>query len=133
MFSSFHIVRNFFLTNNQLYFSLHKFHSFSFFILHKFSVTENYVYKKIQVSGLDDGKELSVVRGALKIVPTFSSADSKSVWQVLAAVLHFGQLQFEEVNNNNEECTVTNQSSLKSAAAMLNVDPTALQVCYLVM
>lgn len=49
------------------------------------------------------------------------------LWQILAAILLLGNLDFEAYKGNTEESVVKDQSSLKTAANVFEVTDVALQ------
>ncbi|XP_052455434.1 unconventional myosin-VIIa isoform X2 [Carassius gibelio] len=78
--------------------------------------------------GRDDMKEYASFRSAMKIL-TFSENDTWEINKLLAAILHMGNVDFEEtIKNNLEGSTVLSSMHFKMAAQLLEVAPNALEV-----
>jgi len=59
----------------------------------------------------------------------FGKTDAANVCQVLAAILHLGQLEWmEKKNDQSDYCTVKNRDTLETVAAFLGVVPSQLEV-----
>jgi len=59
----------------------------------------------------------------------FGKSDAANVCQVLAAILHLGQLEFAEKRSDSTDyCTVKNRETLDTVAAFLGIVPGALEV-----
>ncbi|KAG0272981.1 hypothetical protein BGZ95_011225 [Linnemannia exigua] len=79
------------------------------------------------LSGMDDAVEFSKLKNALKVLG-FQKKQVAQVFQLLAAVLHLGNLTFmEDTSHANDACVVRNVDSLIFVADILGVDPNALQ------
>ncbi|KAI7807246.1 putative unconventional myosin-VIIb-like, partial [Triplophysa rosa] len=78
--------------------------------------------------GRDDIKEYASFRSAMKIL-TFTENDTWEINKLLAAILHLGNVDFEETMMNNlEGCDVLTSSHFSMAAQLLEVAPKALDV-----
>ncbi|KAG0327731.1 hypothetical protein BGZ99_006992 [Dissophora globulifera] len=77
--------------------------------------------------GMDDVAEFSNLKTALKILG-FQKKQVAQIFQLLAAVLHLGNLTFmEDTTHTNDACVVRNVDTLIFVADILGVDPNALQ------
>ncbi|CAM4624535.1 unnamed protein product [Leuciscus chuanchicus] len=78
--------------------------------------------------GRDDIKEFASFRSAMKIL-TFTENDSWEINKLLAAILHLGNVDFEDtIMNNMEGCDILSSTHFKMAAQLLEVAPDALDV-----
>uniref|UniRef100_A0A671SZI7 Unconventional myosin-VIIa-like n=1 Tax=Sinocyclocheilus anshuiensis TaxID=1608454 RepID=A0A671SZI7_9TELE len=78
--------------------------------------------------GRDDIKEYANFRSAMKIL-TFTENETWEINKLLAAILHLGNVDFEEtIMNNLESCDVLSSTHFKMAAQLLEVSPNALDV-----
>ncbi|TRY58652.1 hypothetical protein DNTS_024794 [Danionella cerebrum] len=78
--------------------------------------------------GRDDIKEYASFRSAMKIL-TFTENDTWEINKLLAAILHLGNVDFEDtVMNNLEGCDILSSSHFKMASQLLEVAPNALDV-----
>ncbi|XP_051752922.1 unconventional myosin-VIIa isoform X2 [Ctenopharyngodon idella] len=78
--------------------------------------------------GRDDIKEYASFRSALKIL-TFTDNDTWEINKLLAAILHLGNVDFEDtIMNNQEGCDILSSPHFKMAAQLLEVAPDALDV-----
>ncbi|KAF9580177.1 hypothetical protein BGW38_003285 [Lunasporangiospora selenospora] len=76
---------------------------------------------------MDDHSEFGNVKTALKVLG-FQKRQVAQIFQVLAAVLHLGNLSFmEDTSHTNDACVVRNVETLIFIADILGVDPNALQ------
>ncbi|KAF9084999.1 hypothetical protein BGX23_010053 [Mortierella sp. AD031] len=79
------------------------------------------------LAGLDDAEEFGKLKNALKVLG-FQKKQVAQIFQLLAAVLHLGNLTFmEDTSHTNDACVVRNVDSLIFVADILGVDPNALQ------
>lgn len=79
------------------------------------------------LSGMDDAVEFGKLKNALKVLG-FQKRQVAQIFQLLAAVLHLGNLTFmEDSSHTNDACVVRNVDSLIFVADILGVDPNALQ------
>ncbi|KAF9933888.1 hypothetical protein FBU30_004056 [Linnemannia zychae] len=79
------------------------------------------------LSGMDDAVEFGKLKNALKVLG-FQKKQVAQIFQLLAAVLHLGNLTFmEDTSHTNDACVVRNVDSLIFVADILGVDPNALQ------
>ncbi|CAO3572882.1 unnamed protein product [Mortierella alpina] len=77
--------------------------------------------------GIDDEAEFSNLKTALKVLG-FQKKQVAQIFQLLAAVLHLGNLTFmEDTTHTNDACVVRNVDNLIFVADILGVDPEALQ------
>ncbi|KAG0202582.1 hypothetical protein BGX28_004928 [Mortierella sp. GBA30] len=77
--------------------------------------------------GIDDAAEFANLKTALKVLG-FQKKQVAQIFQLLAAVLHLGNLTFmEDTTHTNDACVVRNVDSLIFVADILGVDPNALQ------
>lgn len=75
----------------------------------------------------DDAVEFGNLKTALKVLG-FQKKQVAQIFQLLAAVLHLGNLTFmEDTSHANDACVVRNVDSLIFVADILGVDPNALQ------
>ncbi|KAL2090404.1 hypothetical protein ACEWY4_015092 [Coilia grayii] len=78
--------------------------------------------------GRDDIKEYAHFRSAMKIL-TFSENDSWEISKLLAAILHLGNVNFEEtISNNMEGCDICSSNHFNMVAQLLEVEKKALDV-----
>uniref|UniRef100_A0A673MLB5 Unconventional myosin-VIIa-like n=1 Tax=Sinocyclocheilus rhinocerous TaxID=307959 RepID=A0A673MLB5_9TELE len=78
--------------------------------------------------GRDDIKEYASFRSAMKIL-TFTENETWEINKLLAAILHLGNVDFEEtIMNNLESCDVLSSTHFKMAAQLLEASPNALDV-----
>ncbi|KAF9364507.1 hypothetical protein BGX34_001337 [Mortierella sp. NVP85] len=76
---------------------------------------------------LDDATEFGNLKTALKVMG-FQKRQVAQIFQLLAAVLHLGNLTFmEDTSHTNDACEVRNVDTLIFVADFLGVDPNALQ------
>jgi chitin synthase len=81
-----------------------------------------------QIKEISDHEEFISMKMAFKKLG-FGKSDAANVCQVLAAILHLGQLEFSEKKTDSTDyCTVKNREALETAAAFLGVVPSALEV-----
>jgi myosin-1 len=71
------------------------------------------------VEGVDDAAECADTLNAMNVVG-LTSAEQQSIFLLLAAILHLGNVQFHEVQNNAS--AVSNQDYLDYAAMILGID-----------
>ncbi|KAG9321646.1 hypothetical protein KVV02_005444 [Mortierella alpina] len=83
--------------------------------------------KNRTLRGIDDEAEFSNLKTALKVLG-FQKKQVAQIFQLLAAVLHLGNLTFmEDTSHTNDACVVRNVDNLIFVADILGVDPDALQ------
>ena len=81
-----------------------------------------------QIKEISDTEGFTSMKMAFKKLG-FGKSDAASVCQVLAAILHLGQLEFaEKKNDSTDHCTVKNRDALETVAAFLGVVPSALEI-----
>lgn len=79
-----------------------------------------------RASSLDDASADAELRIALKTV-LFQKHRVAQVYQILAAILHLGNIHFiEDANNSQDAAIIKNIDTLTTAADLLGVDPNAL-------
>lgn len=79
-----------------------------------------------RASSLDDLNADSELRTALKTV-LFQKHRIAQVYQILAAILHLGNIHFiEDANNSQDAAIIKNIDTLTTAADLLGVDPNSL-------
>ncbi|KAF8978607.1 hypothetical protein BGZ46_006282 [Entomortierella lignicola] len=77
--------------------------------------------------GVDDVADFANLKTALKVLG-FQKKQVGQIFQLLAAVLHLGNLTFmEDTTHANDACVVKNVDTLIFVADILGVDPNALQ------
>ncbi|KAL8623920.1 hypothetical protein ACOMHN_054261 [Nucella lapillus] len=104
-----------------------------------YHLKENTTYRYIQeyTSHSPDVASVSVNRVKFKAIAHcfdiigFEPDEVKSVYQVLAAILHTGNMEFRETDNNHggDSCTVANPNTLTIVSQFLGLDATDLQDC----
>ncbi|CAO3642937.1 unnamed protein product [Cunninghamella blakesleeana] len=86
--------------------------------------------KRIQITGVNDAIGFSELKGALKVCG-FKARTVTQIFQLLAAILHLGNLQFGENKDGmaatQEACSVKNDDELELVSAMLGVSPSKLE------
>ena len=81
-----------------------------------------------QCKEVNDADGFTHVKMAFKRLG-FGKTDAANVCQVLAAILHLGQLEWmEKKNDQSDYCTVKNRDTLETVAAFLGVVPSQLEV-----
>ncbi|KAF9972361.1 hypothetical protein BGZ73_004549, partial [Actinomortierella ambigua] len=80
------------------------------------------------LQGMDDAVEFTNLKTALKVLG-FQKRQVAQIFQVLAAILHLGNLTFMEdtTTHTNDACVVRNIDTLILVSEILGVDPNALQ------
>ncbi|KAI8084779.1 chitin synthase [Halteromyces radiatus] len=86
--------------------------------------------KCIQVQGINDSIGFSDLKSALKVCG-FKAKTVTQIFQLLAAIMHLGNLQFGENRDGGmatqEACNVRNTDELELVSAMLGVSPSKLE------
>uniref|UniRef100_A0AC34RPG4 Uncharacterized protein n=1 Tax=Panagrolaimus sp. JU765 TaxID=591449 RepID=A0AC34RPG4_9BILA len=77
------------------------------------------------VNGIDDAKDFKEVQMAFKSITSFSNTDVEIVWRIVAAIIHLGNVKFQE--NDKEEADLVHKTPLKNAAQLLEVTSEQLQ------
>jgi myosin heavy subunit len=77
----------------------------------------------VTVEGVDDQQDFQEVMDAMTSL-TFTADERKTIFKVVAAVLHLGQIAFKEVGDR--KCAVSSDATLADAAQMLQVDKNEL-------
>jgi chitin synthase len=81
-----------------------------------------------QIKEVSDHEGFTTMKMAFKKLG-FGKSDAASVCQLLAAILHLGQLEFSEKRSDStDHCTVKNRDTLETVAAFLGVVPSSLEV-----
>lgn len=79
-----------------------------------------------RASSLDDAASDNQLRAAFKSV-LHQKHKTAQVYQLLAAILHLGNIHFiEDPNNSQDAAIIKNNDTLSTAAELLGVDPNAL-------
>lgn len=78
----------------------------------------------LNVEGINDAASYAEVREAMKVVG-ISSQEQKDIIQLVAGILHLGNINFVLTKNN--ACQVSDTNVLQLAASILCVDPATLQ------
>ncbi|KDO32174.1 hypothetical protein SPRG_03391 [Saprolegnia parasitica CBS 223.65] len=76
--------------------------------------------------GVDDGDQYAKTRHAMTTIG-MSDDEQWSVLELVAAVLHLGNITFVTLDGENDGCRITNESALASASHLLGVDKDTLQ------
>jgi len=85
------------------------------------------LHRNRTLTGVDDATEFGNLKTALKVMG-FQKKQVAQIFQLLAAVLHLGNLTFmEDTSHANDACVVRNVDTLIFVADFLGVDPNALQ------
>lgn len=71
---------------------------------------------------------LEILRGNLKSLG-IGHRQQGQIWQLLASILHLGNVQFKDSQSDKEGCTIKNIQQLSMVAEMLGVSTDALQTC----
>lgn len=86
--------------------------------------------KCVQVPGVNDAIGFGALKSALKICG-FKAKTVTQIFQLLAAILHLGNLQFGENRDGGmatqEACSARNMDELELVSAMLGVSPSKLE------
>ncbi|CEP14390.1 hypothetical protein [Parasitella parasitica] len=84
----------------------------------------------ISTAEWNDDIQFSDLKSALKVCG-FKAKTVTQIFQLLAAILHIGNLQFQENTDAlaQEACIVKNKDALDIVAVMLGVSPTKLETC----
>ncbi|XP_065177890.1 unconventional myosin-VIIa-like [Sycon ciliatum] len=78
--------------------------------------------------GMDDSKEFALILDAMKVL-MFTSEECNNVWRLTAAVLHLGNMIFDETEIHNMPASeLANMDVCATAARLLQVDPSKLAV-----
>lgn len=79
----------------------------------------------LQVDSIDDSRDFKAVQSALRFIQTFDQTAVDSIWRVVAAIIHLGNLEFNPINHN-EESEVADKEALRATAELFDVDANAL-------
>jgi chitin synthase len=88
-----------------------------------------YLAVKMRTAGFAQSKgtaQMDALRDVLKSVG-IGRRQQTQLWQLLAAVLHIGNINFSESQKTGEACSIKNYPQLQLVADMLGVSPAALQ------
>ncbi|XP_059913806.1 unconventional myosin-VIIa-like isoform X2 [Gadus macrocephalus] len=81
----------------------------------------------IVCNGRDDAKDFGRIGGALKVL-TFRESQSWEIYKLLAAILHLGNISFEETSQNNmDSSNVCSSEHFTLASSMLEVPADVLE------
>lgn len=76
--------------------------------------------------GRDDAMQYAQIRSAMKVL-MFADQEIAQIMQLLAALLHLGNVHFQAQEVNNlDTCRLLNESPARQAAHLLNVQPSQL-------
>ncbi|ESO97046.1 hypothetical protein LOTGIDRAFT_143556 [Lottia gigantea] len=79
-----------------------------------------------QVPTINDKREFKAVNDAMKGAG-FSAEHISSLWKIVAAVIHLGDIKFEADPDQHEQVLISNQNNLNDIARLFSVDVDALQ------
>ncbi|XP_068845042.1 unconventional myosin-VIIa isoform X2 [Capricornis sumatraensis] len=83
----------------------------------------------VTCEGREDSQEYANIRSAMKVL-MFTDTENWEISKLLAAVLHLGNLQYEDRTFENlDACEVLFSPSLATAASLLEVNPPDLMNC----
>nr|XP_045364978.1 unconventional myosin-VIIa isoform X6 [Camelus bactrianus]XP_045364979.1 unconventional myosin-VIIa isoform X6 [Camelus bactrianus] len=83
----------------------------------------------ITCEGREDSQEYANIRSAMKVL-MFTDTENWEISKLLAAILHLGNLQYEDRTFENlDACEVLFSPSLATAASLLEVNPQDLMNC----
>lgn len=87
--------------------------------------------KTIKVTEINDEIAFADLKSSLKVCG-FKAKTVTQIFQLLAAILHIGNLQFQDDHDNGnggaqEACSIRNRDTLEVVAVMLGVSPTKLE------
>ncbi|XP_043764138.1 unconventional myosin-VIIa isoform X8 [Cervus elaphus] len=83
----------------------------------------------ITCEGREDSQEYANIRSAMKVL-MFTDTENWEISKLLAAILHLGNLQYEDRTFENlDACEVLFSPSLATAASLLEVNPPNLMNC----
>ncbi|XP_069411568.1 unconventional myosin-VIIa isoform X2 [Ovis canadensis] len=83
----------------------------------------------ITCEGREDSQEYANIRSAMKVL-MFTDTENWEISKLLAAILHLGNLQYEDRTFENlDACEVLFSPSLATAASLLEVNPPDLMNC----
>ncbi|KAF2077800.1 hypothetical protein CYY_000921 [Polysphondylium violaceum] len=84
----------------------------------------------IRINNINDVEDFEHVRYAMNVL-TLPEDKQNTIFSILSAVLHLGNIQFEksEKTQGAEGSSVTNQDTLQIVAKLLQVDSTKLETC----
>jgi len=77
----------------------------------------------IEIEDVDDAHDFIVVQDALKGL-NIDSSETDEVFQVVAAILHLGNIEFKDVGDR--KCEIHTLDSLNTCASLLSLDPSDL-------
>ncbi|XP_055405139.1 unconventional myosin-VIIa [Bubalus kerabau] len=83
----------------------------------------------VTCEGREDSQEYANIRSAMKVL-MFTDTENWEISKLLAAILHLGNLQYEDRTFENlDACEVLFSPSLATAASLLEVNPRDLMSC----
>lgn len=95
---------------------------------YKLTSPEDYFYTNqsaCTVQGLDDDKEYTEMREAMKVLK-FSDEEVEFCFRTVAAILHLGNINFEETGSGVKKSKIKNPDELKHAAELFGVNANQL-------
>ncbi|KAF1760604.1 hypothetical protein GCK72_008853 [Caenorhabditis remanei] len=82
--------------------------------------------KSQKVASINDSRDFAEVQTALRSIHTFDKQDVESMWSVIAALIHLGNVRFIDANNSSGAVHISEKAALQNAARCLNVTPDEL-------
>jgi len=79
------------------------------------------------IEGKTDSERLDITCNALELINVDETARGR-FFEIIAAILHIGQLKFKEKDGDSEKSSVENQDGLSPVAQLLGVDPSSFSV-----
>ncbi|PAV91799.1 hypothetical protein WR25_18959 [Diploscapter pachys] len=74
-----------------------------------------------RVGSIDDSRDFKEVQSAFRTITTFSSEHIDSIWSILAALIHLGNVEFVDTNASTGASQVKDNNVLQIAAKCLSV------------
>ncbi|KNC98434.1 uncharacterized protein SPPG_06138 [Spizellomyces punctatus DAOM BR117] len=82
---------------------------------------------KLRISAVDSNLALDELRDNMKALG-IGRRQQTQLWQILAAILHLGNVTFhDDPNNTQEACTVRNYAQLELVATLLGLHPASIE------
>jgi len=92
------------------------------------SEMKNYEYlnksKCYEVETINDIELYNEIQKSFEVMK-FHSNEIKTIWEIVATVLHLGNIDYDEStfdSQNNKPCTITDRKSFKKAVELLNIE-----------
>ena len=97
------------------------------------SEMKNYEYlnksKCYEVETINDNDLYNEIQKSFEVMK-FHVNEIKTIWEIVATVLHLGNIDFDEStfdSQNNKPCAITDRKSFKKAVELLNVEEKTLE------